>query len=100
MLISHDELVRSVRKEQLPSWLIWQEIDRRMKQFPRAEIGNVNDRQILSFSPYIDVLNVDKRVAELLRQAATSHEILNRVYQRIPPGRGFKGLVDHLKGQR
>lgn len=97
LLVSRDQLVRLVRKEHLPSWLIWEQVDRRMKQFKRAEIGNVNDKYMLSFGPYVDVLNVDKRIAELLRQAAGESTLLNQIYRRVPTGRGLAGLIDRLK---
>lgn len=96
LLVSHADLVKAVRREHLPSWVIWEAVDRRMKQMPRAEIGNVNDRYILGFAPYVEVLNVDKRVADLLRQAATGHTLLRAVYDRVPTGRGLAGLIAHL----
>ncbi len=97
LLRPKDELLRLVRKEQIPSWLIWREVDRRLKQLPRAEVGNINDKHILAFGPYVEVVNVDKRIADLLRQAAHDHDLLSRVYERVPKARGLAGLIAHMK---
>ena len=51
----------------------------------------------LSFGPYVEVLNVDKRIADILRQAARDHPLLQQVYARVPKGRGLRGLMDHLR---
>ena len=94
---SKDDLLRLVRKEQIPAWVIWKEIDLRVRQLPKAEVGNLNDKYILAFGPYVDVLNVDKRIAELLRQASKTHPLLETVYKRVPEKRGLRGLLDHLR---
>ena len=86
-----------LRKEQIPSWVVWEQVDRRMKQLPRAEIGNVNDKHIVGFGLFVDVLNVDKRVAECLRQAAGHHAIIAQIYRRVLVGRGLSGLIERLK---
>jgi hypothetical protein len=86
-----------LRKDQIPSWVVWEQVDRRMKQLPRAEIGNVNDKHIVGFGLYVDVLNVDKRVAECLRQAAGHHALILQVYRRVPVERGLAGLIARLK---
>jgi len=97
LLRAKDELIALVRKEQIPAWFIWQEVDRRMKDLQRAEIGNVNDKHMLAFGPYVEVMNVDKRIADLLRQAAKHHDLLQKVYRRVPEGRGIAGLLAHLR---
>jgi hypothetical protein len=96
LLIPREEVLTRVRKEQIPSWVIWQEIDSRMKQFPLAEVGNVNDRYIVAFGPYVDVLNVDKRVAEILRQAGQRSTLLQSVRARVPTKAGLSGLIEGL----
>jgi hypothetical protein len=90
-------LAAHLRKEQIPSWVVWEQVHRRMKQLPRAEIGNVNDQHIVGFGLYVDVLNVDKRIAELLRQAGGHHALLQQVYRRVPLDRGLAGLIQRLK---
>src|ERR1039458_7078643 len=51
LLRNKEELLQLVRKEQIPAWVIWEAVDRRMKRMERAEIGNVNDKHILNFGP-------------------------------------------------
>jgi hypothetical protein len=77
--------------------IIWHEVDCRLTQLPRAEVGNINDKHILAFSPYVDAVNVDKRIADMLRQAARHQPLLSMVYDRIPKRRGIPGLVEHLR---
>ncbi|MEK7683914.1 MAG: hypothetical protein AAB466_00675 [Verrucomicrobiota bacterium] len=97
LLKNKAELLSLVRKEQVPSWCVWQELDCRIKQFTSAEIGNVNDKHIAAFGLYVDLLNVDKRIAELLRQAGSSPGLLLQVYKRVPRKHGLSGLLDALK---
>jgi len=91
-----DELTAKVRKEQIPSWVIWKELDSRTHQFP-AEIGNVNDKHIATFGLYIDLVDVDKRTAELIQQSARKSPLCAKVLNRIPTNRGAKGLVEAMK---
>lgn len=94
---SHEELIAGVRKEQLPSWIVSQALQRQMKKLPRASIGNINDQQMAGFGPYLDVVDVDKRTADCLRQVAQTHPTLKIVYDKVPKNRGFKGFVEALK---
>ncbi len=94
---NRDELLRLVRKESVPSWFVWQEIDRRLRQLPKAETGNMHDKYAASFGLYVDVLNVDKRIADIIRQAAREHPLLETLHKRIPKRRGFDGLVLALR---
>jgi hypothetical protein len=71
-------------------------LDQRIKQFPKAEIGNTNDKHIAGFGLYVDILNVDKRITHLLRQAGPSHELMLQVYKRVPERPGLSGLLDAL----
>ena len=94
---SKNELLQMVRKESVPSWVVWQEVDRRLRQFPKAETGNMHDKYAASFGLYVDVLNVDKRIADIIRQAAREHPLLETLNKRIPKRRGFDGLVLALR---
>jgi hypothetical protein len=62
--------------------MIWQELNRRIREQPKPEIGNINDERIASFGPYVDLINVDKRIADALRQISRQHELLLQVYER------------------
>jgi len=87
----------SFRLRRQPSWLVWQEIDRRLRQLPRAETGNMHDKYAASFGLYVDILNVDKRIADIIRQAARICPLLKILHERIPRQRGFDGLVLALR---
>jgi len=92
-----EELLELVRKESVPSWLVWQEIDRRLRQLPNAETGNMHDKYAASFGLYVDILNVDKRIADIIRQAARTYPLFKILHERIPKRRGFDGLVLALR---
>ncbi len=97
LLQNKEELIARVRKEVVPSWVVWQEVDRRIKKLPKAESGNVNDKHMVGFGPYVDVINVDKRIADALRQASRKHSLLKLIYDRVPKRRGFIGLVEAMR---
>jgi hypothetical protein len=98
LLISEEkEKIRSIRKEQLPSWMVWQELDMRMRQLPKAEIGNIEDREIASFIPYVDLVNVDKRVREIFRQLSRENQLFSEAYKRVPEKPGVPGLIEALE---
>ena len=90
-------LLEAIRKEQLPFWSIWEELDRGIGAQHRAEIGNINDAHIVEFGPYVDLLNVDKRIADVLRRTAQHNPLLRKVYERVPSERGIKGVLSALK---
>lgn len=92
-----DELLKVIRKESVPSWMVWQEIDSRLRQMPKAETGNMHDKYAASFGLYVDILNVDKRIADIIRQAARICPLLKILHERIPRRRGFDGLVLALR---
>jgi hypothetical protein len=97
LLRNKTELLKSIKKEAIPSWMVWQEIDRRVRKLKRAEMGNLNDKHICAFGLYVDALNVDKRMAELLRQAAKDHALLRQVHAKVPAERGLSGLLKSLR---
>jgi hypothetical protein len=92
----YEVLLSSVRKEQLPSWVVWQGLHTTTKRIPRASVGNVNDHSIASFGPYVDILDCDKRTADCLRQASGHHETIRRVFGKVPKARGFRGLIESI----
>ena len=92
-----DELSAKVRKEQLPSWLVHNSIKRKLKTMPHVEVGNMNDMNICEFGPYVDVLNVDKRISEMIKQCAKHSDLFKLVLSKVPLERGFTGLVSALK---
>lgn len=97
LLINAEELFASVRRERLPSWTIWEGLDRTLTRMPRAEVGNLNDKHAAEFGAYVHLLNCDKRIAEAVRQNSSKHILFKRVLSNIPVGRGVAGLLSALK---
>ena len=54
-----------VTQDMVPSWIVWREVDRAMKNCSKAAASNLNDMSIISFALYVDALECDKRVREL-----------------------------------
>jgi hypothetical protein len=54
-------------------------------------------RHIASFAPYVDLINVDKRVAEMFRQLSGENQSFSEIYKRVPEKRGLPGLIEALK---
>jgi hypothetical protein len=57
----------------------------------------MHDKYSASFGLYVDMLNVDKRIADIIRQAAGTYSLLKILHERIPKRRGFDGLVLALR---
>jgi len=57
----------------------------------------MHDKYAASFGLYVDILNVDKRIADIIRQAARTYPLFKILHERIPKRRGFDGLVLALR---
>jgi hypothetical protein len=90
-------LLEHIRKERVPSWMVWQETSTQMRSIPRASIGNINDALMASFGPYLDVIDVDKRTRDSIKKASRRHPLLAAVLKKVPDRSGFGGLVEFLE---
>lgn len=82
----------SLRQDNIPSWIVWREVDREIKRLARAEGSSLTDKMLLPFSMYLDAVEVDKRIHHCVRQAAKRCPLLKQVEQKI-----FKsGEIDAL----
>lgn len=89
-------LARLIRKESLPSWVVWQEVDRAMKRLQKAEASSLNDKWMVPFSLYVDAMEVDKRVLDCVKQAAARHPLLKQVQSRLFRSRDLKDLSEKI----
>jgi hypothetical protein len=97
LLKNKEELLNCVRKEQLPSWVVMEKLHQEIVQMKKSEIGNVNDTNIAAFGLYVDMFNVDKRIADNLQKASRKNSLLLQVFSRVPNKPGFIGVLDALK---
>jgi hypothetical protein len=93
--VDYRVLRERLRQEQLPSWIVWRELDRRLGQLPKASASDMNDVTIAAFGLYVDHIEVDKRVAELVRQAS-GQKLLDLLNSRLLHYRGYKELAKLL----
>jgi hypothetical protein len=93
--VDYKMLREKVRQEQLPSWIVWRELDRRLKQLPKASASDSNDTTIAPFGLYVDYIEVDKRIAELVRQAS-GQEMLGLLQSRLVGYSSYKDLAKLL----
>jgi len=103
MKVSFEELFASIRKEQLPSWVIWDGLRKKMSNAQRTSGSNLTDRFLACFGPYVDILQVDRRNKDFLRQLATSgsgseRRLFEEVFRKVPEGNGLAGLVEAIEG--
>jgi len=97
-------LLQKVRKEQLPSWVIWEGLLRKMRTADETTGSNLHDRHLASFGPYVDVLHVDKRTKGFLKELAQGRdvphqELFQQVFQKAPRRNGLEGLVEAIREQ-
>jgi hypothetical protein len=97
LLKNKNELLHVVRKEQLPSWVVWNELHRKILRMPKSQIGNGNDKNIAAFGLYVDVLDVDKRIVEMLQQSSRENSLLLEVFKRVPKKRGLIGVLEAIE---
>jgi hypothetical protein len=76
-------LKRFVRQEQVPSWVVYREVDRMMKRLQKAEGSSLGDKWVVGFALYLDGLEVDQRVYHCIRQASKSHPLMRTVESRV-----------------
>jgi hypothetical protein len=76
-------LKQIARQENVPSWLVWREVDRAVKRLQKAEGSSLFDKMIVPFGLYLDGLEVDKRTMDCVRQAFRTHPLFSRLQPRI-----------------
>jgi hypothetical protein len=75
-------LVKTIRQEMVPSWRIWRSLDHMMRT-SKAAGSNMGDRFHACYAPYVEWLQVDKRIREFFRQAAQKDQFLNTLNPKI-----------------
>lgn len=90
-------LKQAVRKEMLPSWSVWHELDRAIRRFPKAETGNVNDKMMAIFGLYVDHIQVDKRIRHCVTQLAPKSELFALIKSRLIAAGDYVSLVRELE---
>jgi hypothetical protein len=89
-------LQRVVKKEMLPSWVIWQGLSRALLKLPKAERGNVNDKSIVPFGLYLDRLQVDKRIRDAIRRVARSSNLFATLQSKLFEATDYKRLCEEI----
>jgi hypothetical protein len=85
------------RQEAIPSWIVWREVDRGMKSFPKTTASNITDKMIIPFGLYVDALESDKRVRDLVGRAAKKHSLLKIVNDRLLSRSNYTALLKQLE---
>jgi len=52
----------------MPSWWLWLELEKRIRKEVRASGSNVTDKYLAPLAFYVDIIIVDKRIAEYFQQ--------------------------------
>ncbi len=86
-----------IRQDDLPSWIVWREVDRAMKNhLLTAEGSSLADKMIVSFGLYLDGIELDKRLVESVRQSVGRGEMLRDLYARVFRRKNWKQVGDLL----
>lgn len=91
-------LRESLRQENVPSWMVWREVDREIKRLARAEGSSLMDKMILPFALYLDALEVDKRIHHCVRQAAKRSPLVKQIEHKVFKSGGIDTLAAQLEG--
>ena len=70
-------------QDSIPSWVIWREIDKMMKNETKANGSNMVDKHIAILACYVDILIIDKRVREYFRQLERKAPILSGCFNDV-----------------
>lgn len=90
-------LKQFVRQEQVPSWMVWREVDRAMRRLQKAEGSSLADKWMVPFALYIAAFEADKRVCHCIRDAARSEPLIERIENAVFRRRGSEDLVVTLE---
>lgn len=86
-----------MRQEQVPSWIVWREVDRAMKRLQKAEASSLADKWMVPFALYVDGFEADKRVCHCIRDALPSHSLLKTVHDHVFRRRNLEDLGEKLE---
>ncbi len=86
-----------VRQDNVPSWVVWREVDRAVKRLAKAEGSSLNDKMILPFALYVDALEVDKRIMDCVRQSAPRSALVQQIQPRIFRRKKLADLITKLE---
>jgi hypothetical protein len=89
-------LQQVIRKEMLPSWVVWSGLSRALLKLPKAESGNLNDKSIVPFGLYVDSLQVDKRIRDAIRRVARSSKLFATLQSKLFEGTDYKRLCEEI----
>lgn len=71
-----------IPRESIPSWFLWSELDKRIKNEKYATGSSMLDKYFAAFALYTDILIVDKRIKEYINQIAKKHKKFSFIKDR------------------
>jgi len=77
------ERARELSPEKHTTWVIWECLDKIMKNENMAHGSNMVDKHMSILALYVDVFTVDKRVKEYFRQLARKKSVLSGYFNNI-----------------
>lgn len=89
-------LQQVIKKEMLPSWVVWQGLSRALLKLPKAESGNLNDKSIVPFGLYVDAFQTDKRIRDAIRRAGQASSLFNVLQRKVFKASDYEGLCTEI----
>lgn len=77
------EKALKIPQNQIPSWFIWLEIDKKIKEEKRASGSSIIDKYLAALVFYSDILIVDKRLKEYFTQICRKNKPYSFVNKRV-----------------
>lgn len=97
--IPWDSFKKSIRPEQIPSWVIESSLFLHSQKQPEFKGSELNDYWLACLSPYVDLIYVDKRIKNDFERAFRKNsilcELLNNV--KIEKVRPYTRLQEHIE---
>jgi len=83
MSVSHDVIMAAVPQSSMPSWVVWRALDETIKQHLKAHGSNLIDKHIAAGGPYLEGMEVDKRIREYVRRKSKKNRAMSLLHQEL-----------------
>lgn len=96
--LPYPDLKRTVRREQIPAWIIPDVLRRHAPELPERKGSELTDLHLACLAPYADVTFVDKRTLEAFRRARPKEPALTALARRVERAGSYRDIPRLLDG--
>jgi len=77
------DLLKAIKEDLCPSWLIWRELDKVLKSAHRASGSDITDKYHSVLALYADILLVDKKFREIFKQVVIRNAVIKKIINKV-----------------